>query len=107
MLQRSKIREYWERYVFNVGCDGVRHLSDVYQKFSGTKKEIWEQIATDCTDKHGFKLSIISFSQKYFTAGFMYKDGDKLIFKVYIPSGEGIMELGQNEKHDAVMHKVL
>ena len=29
---KSKVREYWERYVFNVGCHGPRQLHDVYNK---------------------------------------------------------------------------
>lgn len=104
---RSKIREYWERYVFNVGCHGVRHLSDIYSKFSGAKKEAWEYIAAECTDRHGFKLSVITYNQKYFTAGYMFKQGDKLMFKVFIPSDAGVLEIGQNEKFDAVRHGVL
>ena len=104
---KSKVREYWERYVFNVGCHGVRHLHDVYNKFSDIKKEVWNQIATECTNNNGFKLSVITCNQKYFTVGYMYKDGDKLMFRVHTPSDSGTMELGSNEKFDAVQHKVL
>ena len=32
MMTKSKVREYWERYVFNVGCHGIRQLNDVYGK---------------------------------------------------------------------------
>ena len=101
------VREYWERYVFNVGCRGTKQLHDVYNKCSDTKQEAWNQIAKECADRNGFKLSIISYSQIYYTAGYMYKDGDKLMFRVHTPTDSGTMELGPNEKCDAVQHKVL
>lgn len=104
---KSKVREYWERYVFNVGCHGVRHLSDVYGKWSDTKQEAWNQIAAECSSNHGFKMSVITYSQRYFTVGYMYKEGDKLMFCVHTPTYYSIIELGPNEKFDAVQHKVL
>ena len=106
-MQKSKIREYWERYVFNVGCHGPRQLNDVYNKWSDVKQEAWNQIAKECADRNGFKLSVITYSVLYFTAGYMYKDGDKLMFGVHTPTDSGTMELGQNEKYDAIQHKVL
>ena len=106
-MQNSKVREYWERYVFNVGCHGPRQLRDVYNKWSDVKQEAWNQIAKECADRNGFKLSVITYSVQYFTAGYMYKDGDKLMFRVHISTDSGIMELGKNEKYDAIQHKVL
>ena len=58
-------------------------------------------------DRNGFKLSVITYSKFYFTAGYMYKDGDKLMFCFHAPTGWLKMEIGQNEKHDAIQHKVL
>ena len=106
-MTKSKVREYWERYVFNVGCNGVRQLYDVYGKYSDTKQEAWNQIAKECTDKNGFKLSVIKYNAQYYTAGYMYKEGNRLMFCVHTPTDSGTMELGQNEKWDAVQHKVL
>lgn len=106
-MQKNKVREYWERYVFNVGCHGPRQLNNVYNKWSDTKQEAWDQIAKECTDRKGFKLSVITYSVQYFTAGYMYKDGDKLMFRVHTPMNYGTMELGPNEKCDAIQHKVL
>ena len=40
MMTKSKVREYWERYVFNVGCRGIRQLNDVYGKASDAKNEL-------------------------------------------------------------------
>ena len=104
---KSKVREYWERYVFNVGCNGVRQLHDVYSKCSDAKQEAWNRIAKECVDKNGFKLSVITYTVQQYTAGYMYKEGDKLMFCVHTPTDSGTMELGQNEKWDAVQHKVL
>lgn len=106
-MQKSKVREYWERYVFNVGCHGPRQLHDAYGKWSDAKQEAWDQIAKECADRNGFKLSVITYSVQYFTAGFMYKDGDKLMFRVHTSMDSGTMELGPNEKCDAIQHKVL
>ena len=106
-MLKNKVREYWERYVFNVGCHGIRHLHDVYGKWSDAKQEAWDQIAKECADRNGFKLSVILYSPQYYTVGYMYKDGDKLMFCVHTPTDSGTMELGQNEKWDAVQHKVL
>ena len=106
-MQKSKVREYWERYVFNVGCHGSRQLHDVYNKWSNTKQEAWDQIAKECADRNGFKLSVITYSTQYYTAGYMYKDDDKLMFCFHTPTGSGTMEIGPNEKCDAVQHKVL
>ena len=106
-MEKSRIREYWERYVFNVGCHGVRHLHDAYGKWSDAKQKAWDQIAKECTDRNGFKLSIITYNMQCFTAGYMYKDGDKLMFRVHTATDSGTMELGPNEKCDAVQHKVL
>lgn len=106
-MQKSKIREFWERYVFNVGCDGPRQLHDVYNRWSDAKQEAWNQIAKECADRNGFKLSVITYSVQYFTAGYMYKDGDKLMFRVHTSTDSGTMEIGKNEKYDAIQHKVL
>ena len=107
MKKCYRVREYWERYVFNVGCHGTRQLRDVYNKWSDTKQEAWDQITKECADRNGFKLSVITYSVQYFTAGYMYKDGDKLMFRVYTHADSGTMELGPNEKCDAIQHKVL
>ena len=104
---KSKVREYWERYVFNVGCNGVRQLHDVYGKCSDVKQEAWNKIAKEYADKNGFKLSVITYNAHYYTAGYMYKEGNKLMFCVHTSTDCGTMELGQNEKWDAVQHKVL
>lgn len=106
-MQNSNVREYWERYVFNVGCRGTKQLHDVYNKCSDVKQEAWDQIAKECADRNGFKLSIITYCVCWFTAGYMYKDGDKLMFCVHTPTDCDIMELGPNEKVDAIQHKVL
>lgn len=104
---KSKVREYWERYVFNVGCHGPRHLQDVYGKWSDTKQEAWDQIAKECADRHGFRLSVITHSVQHFTVGYMYKDDNKLMFRVHTSTDCGTMELGPNEKFDAIQYKVL
>lgn len=106
-MTRSKVREFWERYVFNVGCNGPRRLHDVYGKWSDAKQKAWDQIVAECVSKNGFKLSIITYGVQYYTAGYMYKDGDELMFMVHTPTDFGIMIIGQNEKCDAVQHKVL
>ena len=106
-MQKSKVREYWERYVFNVGCHGPRHLNDAYGKWSDAKQEAWDQIAKECADRNGFKLSVITYSVQCYTTGYMYKDGNKLMFCVHTPTDQATMELGPNEKCDAIQHKVL
>ena len=106
-MQKSKVRGYWERYVFNVGCHGPRHLCNVYCKWSDTKQNVWDRIAKECAGRNGFKLSVITYSAQYYTVGYMYKEGDKLMFCVHTSTEYGTMELGQNEKLDAVQHKVL
>ena len=106
-MTKNKVREYWERYVFNVGCHGVRQLNNVYNKWSDVKQNAWDQIAKECADRNGFKLSVITYTMQRYTVGYMYKDGDKLMFRVHTSTDSGEMELGQNEKWDAVQHKVL
>ena len=107
MMTKSKVREYWKRYVFNVGCHGVRQLNDVYGKASDAKQEAWNQIAKECVDRNGFKLSVITYSVQHFTVGYMYIHGDKLTFCVHTPTDSGTMEIGPNEKCDARQHGVL
>ena len=107
MMTKSRVREYWERYVFNVDCHGPRQLHGVYNKWSDTKQEAWDQIAKECVDRKGFKLSVITYSVQYFTAGYMYKDGDKLMFRVHTSTDSGTMELGPNEICNARQHGVL
>lgn len=106
-MAKRIVREYWERYVFSIGCRGTKQLYDVYNKCSDAKQEAWNQIAKECADRHGFKLSVITYNVQYFTAGYMYKDGDKLMFCFHAPISSGTMELGPNEKCDAIQHKVL
>lgn len=106
-MTKHIVREYWERYVFNVGCRGTKQLHNVYNKYSDAKQEAWDQIAKECADRNGFKLSIITYSAQFFTTGYMFKDGDKLMFQVHTPADSGTMELGPNEKADAIQHKVL
>ena len=107
IVTKHIVREYWERYVFNVGCHGPRQLHDVYNKWSNTKQVAWNQIAKECADINGFKLSVITYNVQYFTAGYMYKDDDKLMFRVHTSTDSGTMEIGPNEKCDAMQHKVL
>lgn len=106
-MTKHTVREYWERYVFSIGCRGTKQLYDVYNKCSDAKQEAWNQIAKECADRNGFRLSVITYNVQYFTAGYMYKDGDKLMFRVHTSTDSGTMELGQNEKYDAIQHKVL
>lgn len=106
-MTKSRIREYWERYVFNIGCHGVRHLGDVYEKWSDNKQMAWDSIARECADKNGFKLSVITHSIQHFMVGYMYKDGDNIIFHVHSTADRGTMVLGPNEIADAKQHKVL
>ena len=106
-MTRSKVREYWERYVFNVSCHGPRQLHDVYSKWSDAKQEAWDKIVKECADRNGFTLSVITHCTKYFTAGYMYKDDNKFMFCFHAPTGWLKMEIGNNEKWDAVQHKVL
>ena len=107
MMAKSKVREYWERYVFNVGCHGIRQLNDVYGKASDAKQEAWNQIAKECASKNGSKLSVITYNVMYFTAGYMCIDCGKLTFCVHTSTGSGTMEIGPNEKCDARQHGVL
>lgn len=104
---KSRIREYWETYVFKVGCHGVRNLGSVYGKWSDAKQEAWDQIACECKSKSGFKMSVITYTSQRFTVGYMYKDGDKLMFRVHTPNHSGTMILGPNEKCDAAQHGML
>lgn len=106
-MAKYRVREYWERYVFNVGCNGPRQLHDIYNKWSDAKQEAWDQIAKECADRNGFKLSVITYSLHYYTAGYMYKDDDKLMFCFHTPTDSDTMEIGPNEKCDAIQHKVL
>lgn len=106
-MTKSKVRGYWERYVFNVGCHGIRQLNDVYNRWSDTKQEAWNQIAKECADRNGFKLSVITYSVMWFTVGYMYIHDDKLTFCVHIPTDSCTMEIGPNEKYDARQHGVL
>lgn len=107
MMTKGKVREYWERYVFNVGCHDIRQLSDVYGKASDVKQEAWNQIAKECADRNGFKLSVVTYSVQHFTVGYMYIDCGKLTFCVHTPTDSGTMEIGPNEKCDARQHGVL
>ena len=107
MMTKSKVREYWERYVFNVGCHGTRQLHDVYGKASDAKQEAWNQIAKECANKNGSKLSVITYNTMHFTVGYMHIHGDKLTFCVHTPTDSGTMEIGPNEKCDARQHGVL
>ena len=104
---KSKVREYWERYVYNVGCYGPRCLQNVYGKWSDAKQYAWDGIKLECSSNNGFKLSVITYNVRCYTVGYMFKYGDKLMFRVHTPTDSGTMELGQNEKWDAVQHKVL
>lgn len=107
MMTKGKVRVYWERYVFNVGCHGIRQLSDVYNKWSDAKQKAWNQIAKECASKNGSKLSVITYSVCRFTVGYIYIHDDKLTFCVHTPTDSGTMELGPNEKCDARQHGVL
>ena len=107
MMTRSRVREYWGRYVFNVGCHGVGQLNDVYVKVSNAKQEAWNQITKECTDRNGSKLSVITYNAMYFTAGYMYIDCGKLTFCVHTPTDSGTMELGPNEICYARQHGAL
>lgn len=104
---KSKVREYWEIYVFKVGCYGSRHLSDVYGKWSDAKQEAWDQIERECASNKGFRMSVITYTCHMYTVGYMYKDGDKLMFRIHTPTDSGTMILGPNEKCDAAQHGVL
>lgn len=104
---KSRVREYWETYVFKVGCHGVRNLGHVYGKWSDAKQEAWDQIEKECASNNGFKMSVITYTCHRYTVGYMYKDGDKLMFRVHTATDSGTMILGPNEKCDAMQHGVL
>lgn len=103
----NRVRELWERYVFNVGFHGARTIHDVYGRPSSTKVSIWNDIVKSCEADSGFKCSVITYNCHFFTAGYMFKKDDKLFFKGITKSCSGIIEIGPNEKWDAVEHGVL
>lgn len=106
-MTNIKVREYWESYIFNISYYGIRHLNEVYDKCSDAKQSAWNHIEKEYKDSHGFKLSVITYSARYFIAGYMYKDGDKLMFKVHTLTDYDIMELNRNDKFYAVLNNVL
>ena len=48
-ISRAKLREYFDRYTYNVGLHGTKHLDDVYRTHSYKKSEVWKEIQEECT----------------------------------------------------------
>lgn len=103
----NRVRVYWERYVFNVGCRGVKDIYHTYARPSSRKVSSYDAIKQDCIENNGFMCSVITYSCHYYTAGYMFKKDGKLFFKAFWSTGNGVMELGPNEKVDAMQHGIL
>ena len=97
-ISRAKLREYFDRYTYNVGLDhGTTGLSQVYNKCSEIKKNAWYCIRKNCVENNGRFLSIITHSQKYFTAGYYFIKDKEFYFRLFLPSDSGVLHLGQND----------
>ncbi len=98
-IPNYKLRAYFDRYTYNVGFEhGTTSLCQAYNKCSDEKKRIWQDIKKDCVNNEGRFLSIISYNQKYFTAGYFFIKDKEFYFKLFLPSGTGILHLGSNDK---------
>ena len=55
-------------------------LYRAYRSFSGKKAEAWEHCESLCREKEGTGLKVIGANSSFFTAGFLFDDGKKLMY---------------------------
>lgn len=94
---------YFEKYLTRISHGSV-HLYDIYNKPSATKKSIWKRIFDEYKVTDGQGRTIMSHTVFIFTAGFVYKQGDKIYFALYTPSCYEKILL--NESHIAQLKAV-
>lgn len=97
-MNRIRIREYFERYTYNVGISGVRTLTDCYSKPSNTKVSIWQ--GHKDRNPNARYMSVITFNCTVFSMGWVEKENgsDNLYFRVETKGDSGKLLLGPNEK---------
>lgn len=93
----AKIREYFDRYTYNVGLRGTQRIDQAYGTFSSKKAASWNKICGDCIDLHGHYLTVITHNGWYYSAGFLYKIDEAYYFRVYTASDRGEMRLSNND----------
>ena len=90
-MKTSRVKAYYQDYMWAVNKYGYRHLSDCYKNPSCAKMRAERAIANEIYSKDGYGYSVISYNTSIFTCGYVFWRDNEMIFCVHTPNDYGEM----------------
>ena len=88
-MKTSRVKAYYQDYMWAVNKYGYRYLCDCYKNPSGAKMSAERAIENEIYSKDGYGYSVISYNTSIFTCGYLFRKDDELWFAVHTPSYYG------------------
>ena len=95
-MKTSRVKAYYQDYMWAVNKYGYRHLSDCYKNPSCAKMRAERAIANEIYSKDGYGYSVISYNTNMFTCGYLFRKDGELWFAVHTPSYYGEMKVEED-----------
>lgn len=93
-MTNKQVKAAYEKYKLRLQSYGQRDLDSVYKSCSSRKRAAWQYCVGKCNELNGSRLSVISYSCFFFSAGFTFKDEEgKKYFMFITSSNDTVMEV--------------
>ena len=92
-MKTSRVKAYYQDYMWAVNKYGYRHLCDCYKNPSWAKVKAESAIIKECYNYDGYGYSVISYNTSMFTCGYLFKMDGELWFAVHTPRDYGEMKV--------------
>ena len=95
-MKTSRVKAYYQDYMWAVNKYGYRYLSDCYKNPSWAKIKAERDIVKECYNKGGYAYSVISYNTSIFTCGYLFNRDGEVWFAVHTPSYYGEMKVEED-----------
>ena len=95
-MKTSRVKAYYQDYMWAVNKYGYRHLGDCYKKPSYAKESAERSIAYMMHIIGGYGYSVITYNTNMFTCGYLFNRDGELWFAVHTPSYYGEMKVEED-----------
>lgn len=95
-MKTSRVKKYYQGYIWAVNKYGYRSIYDCYKKPSRAKIRAERVIANEIDSRDGYGYSVISYNTSIFTCGYLFNRDDELWFAVHMPSYYGEMKVQED-----------
>ena len=95
-MKTSRVKAYYQDYMWAVNKYGYRHLIDCYKNPSCAKMRAERAIVAEIYSKDGYGYSVISYNTSIFTCGYLFDRDGEVWFAVHTPNYYGEMKVEED-----------